>query len=120
MNKGADIWFGENHYGIHIGKSGEKFRAFFRRNERAAFSLERADGFIRIDRHHEPAAQLFGGVKIADVADMKEIETSVGEDDRIAGASPRPSLFQQCWAVEDFGWRRGFQCSLINVLVSMA
>ena len=120
MNKSADIRLGENYHSIHVAKSCEEFGALFGGDERAPFALKRADGFIRIDRHHEPAAQLFGGVKIADVADMKEIETSVGEDDRIAGASPRPSLFQQCWAVEDFGWRRGFQCSLINVLVSMA
>src|SRR6185437_10143571 len=114
MNKRAYVRFGENYHGIHIRESSEEFGALFRGNEWAAFTFECADRFIRIDRHHEPASQRFGGTQVADVANVKKVETSIGEDDRIAGALPRPSLFQQCRAVEDFGWRHGVQCSRIT------
>jgi hypothetical protein len=102
MNKSADIRLGENYHSVHVRESSEKFGALCSGNERAAFTLECADRFIRVDCYHESAAQLFGGVQIAYMADMKKVETSVGEDDRVPGASPCPSLFQQCRAVQNF------------------
>jgi hypothetical protein len=102
MNESADIRFDENYHSVHVRKGSEEFGALFSRNERTAFTLERANGFIGVDGYDKPSAQLFGGMQVADMADMKKIETSIREDDRVPGAPPRPSLFQQCRAVQDF------------------
>ena len=87
-NDGAHVFFRENYDGVHIGQRRQNFRAFFGRHHGAPLALERAHGSIVIDRDDQFAAKFPRGVQVAYMADVQQIETSVGQGDALAHAPP--------------------------------
>ena len=85
---GADVKLGEDDDSVDIGKGGENLRAFFRGHQWTALSFQRTYGFIRIDGNDEAAAEFLGGVKIAHVADVQQIEASIGQRNALTGRAP--------------------------------
>jgi hypothetical protein len=71
-------------------------------HERPSIAFERADGFVRVDRDQQSPSQLFGGMKIAHVSDMEQIEAAVSESDLVAGGTPFGHLRLQLAAIENF------------------
>lgn len=91
--------------GINVTEGCQNFRAFVAGNSRPAFAFESPRACIRIHRDDQPAAQFFGGAQIADVADVKKIKTSIGQDDLFSSRPPLTDLLCQ------FRSRKYFLCS---------
>src|SRR6266850_193007 len=102
----AHVWFGENDYCVDVRQGGKNLGAFFGRHQRTTFALQRADGFVGVDRHHQAAAQFFGGMQVSHVADMQQIEAAVSQGDALSGTAPLVHALAQSGAVENLGFCR--------------
>jgi len=87
-NDRAHVLFWKDYDGVHIRQRRQNFCAFFGRHHRPPFTFQPAHGCIGVHRHNQLAAELARGMQVADVADVKQIETPVGQRDAIAGAPP--------------------------------
>jgi len=87
-NDGAHVRFWKDYDGVHIRQRSQNFRAFFRWHHGPPLTLQRAHGFIGVDRDNQFAAQLPCRMQVAYMTDVQHIETSVGQRDALAGASP--------------------------------
>ena len=85
---GADVVLREDDHGIDIGEGGENFGALGFRHDRAAFAFQCADRSVGVDGNNELASKCAGSVEIANVADVEDVETAVGEGDAISGVAP--------------------------------
>ena len=87
-NDGAHVFFWEYYDGVHIRQRRQNFRAFFGGHYGPPFALQRARGSIAVDRDNQLAAEFPGGMQVAYMADVQQIEAAVGQRDTIAGAPP--------------------------------
>jgi len=103
QDEGAHIGLGKNDDGIDGGESGQNLGPFISWNHRAALAFERTDGIIRIDRHNNLAAEFAGGVEIAHMADVQQIEAAVGQRDASTGAAPFGHALLELASGKDLG-----------------
>lgn len=101
-DQSSHIPFGKNDHRVHIGECGQNFRTLWGRDQGAAFTLERRHRFVGIDGYDQASAQLFRGMQIAYVTDVKQIESAIGQCDGFAGAAPFRNLLLQFFAAKDF------------------
>jgi hypothetical protein len=87
-NDRPHIFFLEYDNCVYGGERGEQFRAFFGGNQRASFALQRTDRIITVHRDYKFAAQFMGCLKVANVANMQQVETAVRQRDAITAAAP--------------------------------
>ena len=87
-NDGAHVLFWKDYDGVHVFEGRQNFRAFFRRHHRPPFALQHAYGCIGVHRDNQFAAERARVMQVADMADMQQIETPVGQRDALAGAPP--------------------------------
>jgi hypothetical protein len=87
-NQGANIGFGKNDDGVHGGKSCENLGAFRVWHYRAALTFQRSHRGVGIYRNHKASAEFFGGLQVANVANVQHVEAAVREGDAITGAAP--------------------------------
>ena len=87
-NDGAHVFFWEYYDGVHIRQRRQNFRAFIGGHYGPPFALQRADGSIAVDRDNQLAAELPGGMQVAHMADVQQIEAAVGQRDTVAGVPP--------------------------------
>ena len=110
---GAHVVLAEDHHGVDVGKSSEDFRALFGGHQGTAFTFQRTHRFIRVQRNYQATTEFLGRVEITHVADVQQIEASVGEGNAVACRPPRFHLALQLVAPENLGFRRCVQCGLV-------
>ena len=66
-------------------------------------ALQSVDGRVSIDGDDEFAAEFPSGVKVSDMANMEEIEASIGERDAMARVAPVGYTLPKCFARKNFG-----------------
>ena len=71
---------------------------------RTAGAFQRSDAGIGVDPDDEEISLLLRAGKITDVADMKGVETAVGEDDAGAATLGGSYQFAEFFAGDDFGF----------------
>lgn len=76
--KAVRAFFGENDYGIDARQSSDHLGALLLRDERSAGAFELADRLVAIEANDEEFSEFLRALEIADVAEMKQIETPVG------------------------------------------
>lgn len=70
----------KDHNGIHASQRGDHGGALVFRHEWAVRAFELTNRLVSIQSDNEEVAQTARVLKIADMAEMKEIETAVGGD----------------------------------------
>ena len=108
-NQGAHVCFWKDYNGIDVGESRENFCAFFRRHDGAAFTFQRTDGRVGVYGYDQFATQFSSGVQVAYVANVEQIEASVGQRDAIAVAAPSSHTAMQFIARDNLLMECGFQ-----------
>ena len=78
----------EEHDGVHGGQGAEDLRPLLLRNYRSTGAFEAADARVGVKAHHEVIPEGARGVEVAHMADMEEVEASVGEDDDLTDGTP--------------------------------
>ncbi len=73
---------------VHVLERGQNLRAFLGGHYGPPFTLQRTHRGIGVHRDNQLAAEFARGMKVADMADVKQIETPVGQRDALAGAPP--------------------------------
>src|ERR1700682_6517687 len=84
----AHILVWEHYDGVHVRQRRQNFRAFFGRNYWPIFALQRAYGSIGIHRNNQLATEFPRGTQVTYVANMEQVENTVGQRDAIASAPP--------------------------------
>lgn len=79
---GADL--GEDDNGVDASERGEDGGALFLRHQRATRPFELADRTIAVQADNEEVAELLGALEIGDMAEVKQIKATVGDDDALA------------------------------------
>src|SRR5258708_37815711 len=87
-NDRAHVLFWKNYDGVNIPERRQNFRAFLGRHRRPTFALQGADGSISVHRDNQFAAEFPRGTQVTYVANMQQIENTVGQRDAIASAPP--------------------------------
>ena len=113
-DEGAHIAFGEDYDGVDVGQGSENLGALFGRHQGATFTLQHADGLVRIDGHDQSAAEFLGRTQVAHMAHVQEIEATVREDDTIAGTTPLADPAAEALAIKNLGWVRSVQWGLVT------
>ncbi len=103
FEEGFDIGFREEQDEIDIAQRGHQQSAGLLVEDRAAGSFQAVDTGIGIDGDDEDIAFAFRPREIADVANMKSIETAVGQDDALALALEIPDGRADEFTRLDFG-----------------
>src|SRR5579864_7672662 len=103
-DESAHVALWEDDDSVDVGKCGEDFGSLFSRHQGAAFAFQCVNRFVGVDRDDQASTQLFRRVEVAYVADVKQIETSIGECDVVARLPPALHLPAKCWAVENLGF----------------
>ena len=111
-DQGAHVGLGKHDHGVHVGEGGQNFGALGGGHQRTPGALQAAHRLIRIETDHEFSAELLGGAEIADVADVQQVETAVGQDDALAGAAPFLDAAAELIAGKDFVFVRAHQKDL--------
>ena len=94
-NNGAHVVFWKDYDGVNVGQRGENLRTFFGRHHGSPFAFQGTHGRIGVYRDNQFAAEFVRRVQVAHMADMQQIETSVGQGHAIPGAAPiRHTLLQ--------------------------
>lgn len=106
MNEGTHVPLRKDDYSVYIGESGENFCTFFGRHYRAALALKCADGVIGVHGDNQAAAKILGGVQIADVANVQDVEAAIGERDALARRTPLGDTPPQLVSIKNLrvGW----------------
>ena len=99
---GAHIELRKDHNSIDVGERSHDLGAFVGRHDRPPFAFESADGLIGIDSHDKLAAQRLRAAKVADMSDVQQIETAVGESNALASAAPFLRAAAQRFPAQDF------------------
>jgi len=94
-NQLFDIQFIKDGYCIDVCERCQQLGALVIGDARPALSLDLACAGIRIDGYDQPSAQFLGGAQIAYMADVKEIEAAIGQDDPVTGGAPPLDLLCQ-------------------------
>lgn len=88
--------FPEDDNGVHASQSGENGGALFLWYERTMRAFEFTRGTVGIEADDEQVTEFFGALQIADVTEVKEVETTVGGDDAppstMGGGGPTSGL----------------------------
>src|SRR5690242_13002278 len=84
----ANVRLVEDHDGIDGRKSCEDFCALALGHDWTGVALERSHRIIGVYGDNKFSAEIFGRLQVTDVADMQEIEASVGERDAFTCALP--------------------------------
>src|ERR1035438_1036126 len=84
----AHVILGKNNNRIHIRQRRQNFCALFGGHNRAPDALQCTHRIVAVERNHQLTAEFAGGMKIAHMADMEQVETSIGQSDAITGAPP--------------------------------
>src|SRR5271169_3110331 len=87
-NDGAHVLFRKNNDGVNVRQRRQNLRAFFGWHHGAPFTLQPTHRVIGVHRDNQLASELASSVKIAHMANVQQIETSVRQRDAIAGAAP--------------------------------
>jgi hypothetical protein len=103
--KGTHVRLVENDDVIHNGKSGNKFAARWRGENRAPGTFESADTRIGIYRDDEDVALAARAFEMADVSSVQNVETAVGEHDLFSTGAMLSEARLQIGARENFGTR---------------
>jgi len=98
----AHVFFRKNKYRVDICERGENFCPLVGGHQWAAFAFQCTDGVVAVDGNHKLSAQLARRVKVANVADVEQIEASIGERDAMSGAAPCRHALAQIFATKDF------------------
>ena len=77
-------FFGEDDHGIHARQRGEDGCPLLLRDERSPGAFEFAHGMIPIKANDEQIAELAGALEVAHMAEVEQVETTVGGDDALA------------------------------------
>lgn len=101
-DKTGDIGRIEDRHRVNICHGRKDLRALAFRHTRAAFALECARAGIRVNGHNQLAAKLLGCPQIADVAYVKKVETSIGQDDLLACGAPLADQLRQIGCGKNF------------------
>lgn len=88
----ADVALGKDDNGVDVGESGEYLGSLFGWHQGTPFPFQESDGVVRVDRNDQASAELFRRVDIANVADVEQIETPIGECDVFARLPPALDL----------------------------
>jgi len=91
-DKFADIQRIKNGYGVHVLQGSQHFSALLLGNARTSLALELAHAGIRVDGHNQLPTKVLGRVKIANMAHVQQVKTSVGEDDLLSASAPLEHL----------------------------
>jgi len=78
----------ENHDRIHGAQGGEQAGPLGGGQNGPAGTFQGAHRLIIVDGHDEAAAQSAGGPQIAEMADMKNVKTAIGQHDGFSQAAP--------------------------------
>jgi len=87
-NDGAHISFGKDYNRVHVLERRQNFRAFLGRHYGPPLTLQCAHRRIGVHRDNQLAAEFARGMQVADMADVQQIETPIGQRDALAGAPP--------------------------------
>ena len=100
-SSGADRRLGKDHDVVDAAQRGDELRAMLGGQNRPALPLQRLHRGIVVDRDDEQVGLLRGGLEIAHVADVQQVEAAVGERDRAAGRARRRDAVDERVARED-------------------
>ena len=84
----AHIFFRKDYDGVHIRERRQNLRAFFGRHHWPPFTFQRAHGSIGVQRNNQFAAKFPRGMQVANVANMQQVENTIGQRDAIASVPP--------------------------------
>jgi len=101
-NDGTHVPFRKNHDGVNVRERRQYLRAFGSGHHGPPLTLQRTHGRISIHGDNQLASEFPGGVQVAHMANVQQIETSVRERDAIASAPPICRQFQQLVARNNF------------------
>ena len=87
-NNGAHIFFWKDYNRIHIRERRQNFGPFFSRHHGPSFAFQRAHGSVGIYRDNQFAAEFPRRMQVANMADMQQIETTIGQGDTLASPPP--------------------------------
>ena len=95
-----DVRVGEHDDVVDAAEGGDELGALRRRQDRTPFTFQRRDRCIVVDRDDQAIGFLGGGLQVAHVADVQQIEAAVRKGDRlprraITRGSRGMALFQQ-------------------------
>ena len=86
----------ENDHVVHPAQGSHQLGAVGRGQNRSSLPLEPPNRGIVVDRYDKEIGFLGGSLQIADVADVQEVETAVGESDGTArGAIARAAPYER-------------------------
>lgn len=88
-----DIGLIEDHHMIHTAQRGDKGNAFLLVQNGSSGALEGTHGAVTVYRYHEHLSKRPCPFKVAHVADVKNIETSVRKN-RVLSCDKRGQFFQ--------------------------
>jgi hypothetical protein len=71
----------EDAYGVHTPQRGQQFCSFVFGNDRASGAFQLRYGTVAVDANEKAVAAITRCLKIANVPNMEEVETPVGEND---------------------------------------
>ena len=84
----ANVLFRKDDDGIDIRKRGQNFCALIGGHNRPSLSLQTAHRIICVYGDHQLRADRMRRVQIADVPNVKDVETAVGQGNALASVSP--------------------------------
>ncbi len=87
-DESAYVFLGKNHNGVYIGERSENFRPFFGWHHGASFTFQGANGSVAVYGDDQLASEFACDVKVANVANVQDVETAVSESYFISGAAP--------------------------------
>lgn len=92
-------FFGEDDDGVNAGEGCEDGGALPLRDKWTSRPFQLADGTVTVEADDEEIAELSGALQVTHVAEVKQIETTVGGDHALApaarGSSPWGGLLQR-------------------------
>ncbi len=102
VDESANVKFGKNHYCINHRERSDDFGTLAFGHQRAAWALERTHRGVGVYCDYQLAAQTFCCMKITNMADVQQIESSVGERDAFTNTPPVFNAAAKLFAIQDF------------------
>ena len=101
-NESANVEFGKDDYCIDHRERSYNFSALAFGHHGPGWALERTYGGVGVYCDHQLATQIFCRLKITNMADVQQIEISIGERDAFSITPPVFNATAELFSVQNF------------------
>jgi hypothetical protein len=101
FEQGTDRRLGKDDHIVHTPQRGDELSAMSGGKYRPALPFQPSNRLVIVDRHDEAICLGGGGLQVANVADVQQVEAPVGERQAPAGSAVGANTFEQLVAGKD-------------------